>query len=190
MDQLQERAVELIGPLIPPDAQERVERTVKQFNQLVREHIRTETGLRLADAQGTWTISVKVVPGFPTRLAELIDKRQDRVLWRLIIGQPKLGGVVEGLNLLLPEWPEFERWLDLPQVAKGSQPALARAHDVALALQQLGITKKVFEEVKAIHEDILGAYSYENRLGPSVEIYWMANALIAGALGLRVPLCQ
>ena len=47
-------------------------------------------------------------------LAELIDRHQDRVLWRLIIGQPKLGGVVEGLNFLLPDWPEFEQWLDLP----------------------------------------------------------------------------
>ena len=30
-------------------------------------------------------------------------------LWRLIIGQPKLGGIVEGLNFLLPDWPDFER---------------------------------------------------------------------------------
>lgn len=186
MDPLQQRAIKLIAPLIPSDALERVERTVKQFNQIVREHIRTETGLRLADAQGTGTISVRVVDGFPIQLAELIDRRQDRVLWRLIIGQPKLGGVVEGLNFLLPDWPEFERWLDLPQVAKGSEPALAQARDVALALQGLAITKKVFEELKAIDEDILGVYRYGYRLGPSVEIYWMANALIAGALGLRV----
>ena len=42
MDQLQQRPIKLIEPLIAADAQERVERTVKQFNQIVREHIRTE----------------------------------------------------------------------------------------------------------------------------------------------------
>jgi hypothetical protein len=186
MDALQERAIRLIQPLIPPDAQDRVERTVKQFNHIVREHIRTETGLRLADAQGTGTIPIRVVSGFPAKLAELIDRHQDRVLWRLIIGQPKLGGIVEGLNFLLPDWPEFEQWLDLPSIAKGGEPALTRARDVANALQGLAVTKKVLEELKEIQEDILGVYRFANRFGASIEIYWMANALVAGALGVRI----
>lgn len=186
MEELQQRAIRLIAPLIPPDAQDRVERAVKQFNHIVREHIRTETGLRLADSQGTGTIAVRVVPGFPAKLAELIDRHQDRVLWRLIIGQPKLGGIVEGLNFLLPDWPEFEQWLDLPSVAKGSESALTRTRDVAAALQGLAVTKKVLDELKEIHEDILGVYRFANRHAPSIEIYWMANALVAGALGVRV----
>jgi len=186
MDALQQRTVRLIAPLIPADAQDRVERTIKQFNNVVREHIRTETGLRLADSQGAGTISVRVVPGFPVKLAELIDRHQDRVLWRLIIGQPKLGGVVEGLNFLLPDWPEFEQWLDLPDVAKASEPALTRTRDVAAALQSLAVTKKVLDELKEIHEDILGVYRFASRIGAFIEIYWMANALVAGALGVRI----
>jgi hypothetical protein len=186
VDALQQRVISLIAPLIPPDAQERVERAVKQFNNIVREHIRTETGLRLGDSQGTGTISVRVVSGFPAKLAELIDRHQDRVLWRLIIGQPKLGGIVEGLNYLLPDWPEFEEWLNLPSVAKGSEPSLARTRDVAAALQRLAVTKKVLDELKEIHEDVLGVYRFSNRLSPAIEIYWMANALVAGALGVRI----
>jgi len=186
MDDLQQRAIRLIEPLIPPDARDRVERTIKQFNHVVREHIRTETGLRLADAQGTGTISIRVVPGFPAKVAELINLHQDRVLWHLIIGQPKLGGVVEGLNFLLPDWPEFEQWLDLPSVAKGSEPALTRSRDVAAALQSLALTKRVLDELKEIHEDILCVYRFANRFGASIEIYWMANALVAGALGVRI----
>jgi hypothetical protein len=186
MDKLQQRAIDLIAPLIPPDAQDRVERTVKQFNQVVREHIRTETGLRLADSQGTGTITVRVVDGFPNQLAGLIDRRQDRVLWRLIVGQPKLGGVVEGLNFLLQDWSAFEGWPNLPSLAQGSGSALAHSLDVAVALQRLAVTEQVFEELKAINEDILGVYRFGHRYGASVEIFWMANALIAGALGIRV----
>ena len=115
MDQLQQRAIKLIEPLISSDAQERVTPTVKHFHQTVRDHIRTETGLRLADVQGTGIIAVRVVDGFSVQLAGLIDRRQDRVLWRLIIGQPKLPklrGVVEGLSFWLEDWSEFEIWPD------------------------------------------------------------------------------
>lgn len=43
---LQKQADEVIRPLIPPDAQERVSRAFKQWNQSIREHIRIETGLK------------------------------------------------------------------------------------------------------------------------------------------------
>ena len=45
----QERAISLIKPLIPGDAQERVARTVKQWNASIRELIRSETALKLSD---------------------------------------------------------------------------------------------------------------------------------------------
>ena len=63
---------------------------------------------------------------------------------------------------------------------------MAHGRDVALALQQVSIAKEVFEELKAIDEDILGVYRFRSRFGSSIEIYWMVNALIAGALGIRV----
>ena len=73
--------MKLIEPVIPSDVQERVERTAKQL-------------LSLADAHRTGIITVRVTDGFSVQLAGLIDRRQDHVLWRLIIGigQPKLGG--------------------------------------------------------------------------------------------------
>ena len=61
-----------------------------------------------------------------------------------------------------------------------------RTRDVAVALQGLAVTKKVLDELKEIHEDILGVYRFATRVGASIEIYWMANALVAGALGVRV----
>jgi hypothetical protein len=94
---LQNRATSIIEPLIPPDAKDRVTRAFNQWNQIVREHIRSETALKLADGDGRYSIPVRIVNGFPKGLADLIDRYQDPVLWLLILGQPKLGGVVEGL---------------------------------------------------------------------------------------------
>src|SRR6516165_3394642 len=59
---LQERATASIKPLIPPDAEERVNRSFKQWNQIIRDHIRTETGLKLSDGDSRFAIPVRVVP--------------------------------------------------------------------------------------------------------------------------------
>lgn len=185
-NQAQQRSVKLIKPLIPPDAEKRVHRAVIQFNAIVREHIRSETGLRLSDEKGRGSVPVRVVDGFPNKVARLIDQHQDRTLWRLILALPKLGGVVEGLGLLISNWEEYEQWLKLPPVASGSKPALEQSVEVAKAFQGLAATKNVFEQLKQIDEDILGAYRFDWQKGPRVEVYWMAHALFAGAFGLRI----
>ena len=71
--ELQQRAVALIKPLIPPDAKDRVAQAIKQFNQAVRAHIRSETGLRLSDDEERGAVPISMVEGFPTGVARLID---------------------------------------------------------------------------------------------------------------------
>ncbi len=191
MDALQEKAIRVIKPLIPPDAEDRVFRIVRQLNKPIRDHIRAETGLRLSDDQARSSIPVKVTEGFPTGLAGLIGKYDDPVLWRLIAAQPRLGGIIEGLQFLLSDWGAFEKWPALPPVARDSQPSMERARDVALALQQVTLSEQVKNELKAIHEDILGAYRFtigqgSARLAPWVEIYWMPIALIAAMLDVSI----
>lgn len=191
MDARQEKAVRVIKALIPPDAEYRISRTVRQLNKPIRDHIRAETGLRLSDTQARSSIPIKVTEGFPAKLASLIGKYDDPVLWRLIAAQPRLGGVVEGLQFLLNGWNAFEEWPALPPVAHGSQPSLERARDVALALQQVTLSEQVKEELKAIHEDILGAYQFSTRQGPKafaprIEIYWMPIALFAAMIDVPI----
>ena len=63
---LQNRAKRVIEPLIPPDAEERVTRAYRQWNQIVRDHIRNETALRLTDGDGRNSIQVRVVGNLAT----------------------------------------------------------------------------------------------------------------------------
>ena len=92
-DTLQQRAITLIKPLIPPDAEERTGRAFRQWNQIVRDHIRNETGQKLADGDGRNAVSVKIADGFPHLLAQLADTAIP--CFGLIVGQPKLGGVID-----------------------------------------------------------------------------------------------
>ena len=79
-DPLHKSTKDLIIPLIPPDAEDRVTRAFKQSNQVIREQIRNATGLKLSDADTARAIPVKIVEGFPLKFAQLIDRNADPVL--------------------------------------------------------------------------------------------------------------
>jgi hypothetical protein len=183
---LQDRVIRIIKPLISEDAEDRVKRSCKQWNLVVRDHIRNETGLRLTDGDTRGAIPVKVVEGFAEPLAELINKFSDPVLWRLILGQPKLDRIIEGLNYFLDGWQSFEDWPKLPEVAKGGREYLKRSLEITHALQQLTVIEEVQHGIKEIDHDILGAYYFTRKNGPEIEIYWMAIAMVAAMLALRI----
>jgi hypothetical protein len=183
---LQERVRQVIQPLISTDAEDRVMRSYKQWNQIVREHIRNETALRLSDGIGRNSISVEVVAGFPLSLARLIDEFGDPVLWRIIVGQRKITGVVEGLRFLLSNWPAIENWCDLPQLARDALPHLARTLEVAEMLQQLARAEEVRKQIQNIHTDILGMYLFKPDMPSRVHLYWMPIAMFAAMLDLRI----
>jgi hypothetical protein len=71
-------ASKIVKPLIPPDAQERIERAVKQANASLREQIRVETGLRLSDGAERFAIPFRV----STHLRRLCAPGSMRVGWR------------------------------------------------------------------------------------------------------------
>lgn len=183
---LQNQASEIIKPLVPLDAEERVNRSFKQWNQIVRDHILTETGLKLSDGDSRYAIPVRVVKGFPVALARLIGQYRDPLMWRLIIGQPKLGGLIEGLKFLLPEWDQFEQWQSLPEPAKNGRLALDRSLQIATSLQQVALADKVVQQIKGIHKDILGVYRFAPGHGSSIELYWLPIAMVAAMIDVAI----
>lgn len=103
-DVLQEKAIALLKPLIPSDAEDRVANTVRQFNQILREQIRLETALRLPE--GT-TVPINVTEGFPTPIAHR----------KLVARTP---GILEAFFVLLENQPRayqaYRDWLpDSPE---------------------------------------------------------------------------
>lgn len=185
MKALEKRAIEVVKPLIPPDAEDRVKRTVKQFNDIVRKHIRTETGLKLASETSNESVPIKFVKGFPVQIAQLINKNDELLLWRLITIQPKLGGVVEGLNAVLDYWNDYSNWKRLPEIARDQSETVRRTRDIALELQKLAAAKQIIDQVREIHEDIFGAYIYTN-YSQTIELYWMSLAIFSSSFGVRI----
>jgi hypothetical protein len=183
----QSRAIATIRPLLPPDAEERVKRLVKHANMAVRDQIRSETGLRMVDPDGSARTGapVSVVDGFSPAFAGLVAGNPDPVLWALVSGQSRLGRLVDGLNFLLGLWPDLAKWNHLPPGLQGAETALARTREVAAELQKVVIAQQLIEKMKKINEDILGCYRVQNDRS-RVEIYWMPIAIVASMLELHV----
>lgn len=184
-DIFQDMAINVVKPLVPPDAEERVANTLRQMNHTVRECIRAETGLKLSDNQNSSNIPIRVVEGFPDELARLINRHKNRAIWLLLSAQTKLGGVIDGLQHLLMYWHELEQWQDFPAIAKGNEATLKKTCEVVAALQQLALTERVRKEISAIHEDILGTYFFSGTTS-YIELYWLPIALVAGMIDVRI----
>ena len=140
----QSRAIATIRPLLPPDAEERVKRIVKHANPVVREQIRSETGLRMVDPDGAARTGapVSVVDGFSPAFAGLVAENSDPVLWALVAGQSRLGKLVDGLNFMLGLWPRLVSWKHLPSALQNvAAPAWDRNREVAEELQKVVIAK-------------------------------------------------
>jgi hypothetical protein len=172
--------------LIPPDSEKRVVRAVKQWNLIIREHIRNETALKLSDGDARLSIPVQIKDGFPKRLAELIDEQNDPLLWLLILGKPKLDGIVDGVQFLLDNWEELRWWPLLPGDEPVADRWLARTLNTATLLKQLASAERVRRQIKAIEEDTLGAYFYPANQEYHIELYWMPIAMVAAMLGVKI----
>src|SRR5262249_43869206 len=103
-----------------------------------------------------------------------------------ILGQPKIGGIVEGAKFLLSNWDKLDRWPQLPEEAKGGNIWLEWTLNTSSALQQIAIAEKVRNQIKEINEDILGAYFYPVDQNKRIELYWIPIAMVAAMLDVRI----
>jgi hypothetical protein len=177
---------QIVTPLIPSDAQERIERVVRQANVPLREHIRSETALKLSDGTQKLSIPVKVREGFTGPFGDIITRYPDPLLWWLICGRRELAGIVEGTSWLLSRWPQLENWDRLPPVPPNAGDSISVTRDVAKALQELVRKPVIIEEISKITEDYLGCYFFPQGHSPWIEIYWMPIALTAAMIDVRM----
>src|SRR5262249_16962420 len=79
-----------------PDAREKVERAFKQWNLILRDYLRVETGLRLSVGDEAQTVLVKVKDGLPQPFSDLLSDYERRIELLLIL--PRLKATQSGLE--------------------------------------------------------------------------------------------
>lgn len=172
------RQLEALFEARDPDLERRVVRAYRQWNTILREQLRTETGLRLTVGDDHRAVPVKIVPGLPQRLDDLVSEIDDPNVWEVILARPLLEETAEGLAFV-------EAHFDVMTLMAGradNPPTLDDARQTRLLLQQLLkilTEQEFFKQLREIEEDMLGAYFF--RRG-EVRLYWLAIGLIDSLL--------
>ena len=71
-----------------PGTYDSVSRAFKQWNNIIRDHLRTETGLRLSVGDDAQSVPVRITDGVPKPLAEVLQEMPEDVAW-LILHRPE-----------------------------------------------------------------------------------------------------
>lgn len=161
-----------------PKLKDDVQRTVKQWNLQVRDHLRNETALRLTIGSESSQVAVRVEDGFPYPLAKILWEYED--LADLLLHKRTLEQTEAGLRIA---YEHFDQLAELVEPGFGHGDLSEVGHwllKVIKKLNEANITRQLVE----IEEDILGAYYFRES---KVEIYWMAIGVASLLFGIPVP---
>ena len=165
-----------------PELECRVSRSFRQWNNVLRDQLRNEMGLRLSIGDETQAVPVRIVPGFPAPFQNVLEGIPPG-LWRFLLRLPALEATVKGLDSVIDIYSGVRSDAIPDQVPPFLPPSVADAREfcdhLLSALQRIEIGKKL----GGISEDILGAYFFRV---PEVHLYWMVIGLVAGVLGITV----
>ncbi len=165
-----------------PELERRVSRSFRQWNNVLRDQLRNEMGLRLSIGDETQAVPVRVVPGFPAPFQNVFEGIPPG-LWRFLLRLPALEATVKGLDSVINIYSGIRSDAIPEQVPPFLPPSVADAREFCgnlfSALQRIEIGQKL----GGISEDVLGAYFFRV---PEVHLYWMVIGLVAGVLGITV----
>jgi hypothetical protein len=140
---------------VSPGICEAVGRTYKQWNSIVRDYLRTETGLRLAVGGNSQSVPVKVDSGMSPRFVEIM--REFEGLEWLLLNRPAVEEAASGARFM-------EGRTDSVRAAWGDEGGPATVNEIRRVretaenwLKKLN-EKHAVKKIIGIEEDVLGAY--------------------------------
>lgn len=170
------------------DAKERVVRAEQQWNLIIREAIRTETGLRLVSKEKTLTVAIKVEDGYPDSFADFVNKISDDY-WIFLLQLKPLENALNTIDLISSNVVPFlsGRQTDSTKsiVTETSQKSILETIRLLDGVITLLKECKIEEMLKSIDEDILGAYFFAAPR-PEIHLYWMPIAAMASIMGVSI----
>jgi hypothetical protein len=160
---------------------DKVRRTLKQWNNVIRDHLRNEMGLRLTVGDEAQAIPIRVVDGMPVSFGDLLSSL-DPATWGFLLRMRVLENTLEGLRFTEKDYPKLviEPAGLLPHtLPRGVSDAKVFVEELVAWLKK----QEVQARIKRIHQDILGAYFFRV---PAISVYWMVIGIMSGVLGVPV----
>ena len=180
-----------------------VEKTCKRWNQIIREYLRTETGLRFSFDESQRTpildsdigrenrevtrhqqnIPVRIKDGLPPPLWDILPKLPSNVttvpnhiFWKLYKKRSELEKAVTSLRFVLDNYKEIKDSIETNDTPEKyiEQTSIFISELLINHIRNYG--NDIIEGFKKINHDVLGAYFFRI---PEINIYWMALGIIS-----------
>jgi hypothetical protein len=158
----------------------RCEQACRQANVAIREYLRSETALKLSQADRRQAVPYQVVDGIPESLAIRLGELPDPVLLLLLQKRQLLKNGEAALDFTISQYPAITMKL---YHGKDVQADLRSACDFLHQILNITDSSKLPDVIREINEDVLGAYFFRV---PVIQIYWMPIGLIAGILDVSI----
>lgn len=164
-----------------PELANKVRRTLKQWNNVIRDHLRTEMGLRLTVGDEAQAVPLRVIDGMPASFGDLLSSL-DPAIWGFLLRIRLLENTVEGLRFTERDYPKLFIKLSgsLPTgLPQGALEVRSFIESLVVWLKK----QEVQKNIARIRQDILGAYFFRV---PEISVYWMVIGIMSGMLGVPV----
>lgn len=166
-----------------------VDRTVKQWNGVVREFLRKQTGLRLSTDRESnravgrnpkmRSVPIRVVSELPVRFAREVQELKPQEI-ELLMHKSKLQDVNSGTAFILKEYPALSK-IEVPCVAKSDE--IKSVNGFAKALLDYIEKHDEFKRILNMDEDVLGAYFFRT---PEIRLYWVVIGVYSQLLDIPI----
>jgi hypothetical protein len=164
------------------DWRERVTRTFKQWNNILRDYLRNETALRLTVGNEQQSVPVRVKDGLPQPFAEIVSDYDDPLIWKLYLNRSVLAASVKGLQLVEANAPAISL-LEGMEWTNATPEELQHARDLFEKINAHLEKLALINRIRGLNSDTLGAYFFRI---PEIQLYWMVIGLMAGILNVSV----
>lgn len=161
-----------------PGIREAVERSYKQWNNILRDLLRSETALRLSVGSDSQAVPVRVVSGMPRPFAEVM-RGLEGLEW-LLLNRPAIVAAASGTAFMASQ-VETLRGVWREKAGPAGRDEIGRVLQTAEAWLRELDKAKALERITGINEDVLGAYFFRV---PEIRLYWIVIGITARALGV------
>ena len=161
---------------VAPQSSDAVDRTVRLWNQRIRNQLAAEIGFQLRGRQ----VSVRVVDGLPIPLSDRLERSDALAL--VALNRSLLEDVVAGTRFMESQWDVVTG--SRSDDDKGAEPPeIRRVGETAQAWLTLLEQHEVGSALREINEDVLGAYFFRDA---EVRIYWLAIGIFASLYSVPI----
>ncbi len=164
-----------------PEMSQKVERAFRQWNLIIRDYLRNETGLRLSVGDSMQSVPVRIMDGLPKPFEDLITNNNANRLM-ILLNRPSIVNTAKGMAFFDNHFTTLsaEKFADPGKITHAE---IRRVKEFVDSVARQTEKDALLNQIKSIEDDILGAYFFKI---PVVHLYWMVIGTMAAMLDVSV----